>query len=282
MNTVVSGPSTTVTIGHDQPTVMIGERINPSGKEKLAAALEEGDLDLVRHEARVQVEAGARIIDVNVVAPGINEKEMLPRAVAAILEEVDVPLCLDINDPEALQAALEIYPGKPVINSVSGDEKSLASILPLAKKHGAVVIGLTMDDAGIPKDASTRASIAAKIVQRAGNEGIPPQDVIIDCLALTLGADSNSALVTLEAVAAVKAELGVNQTLGASNVSFGLPERQLINQMFLAAAVAAGVTCPTLDPTKMGQALLAMDLIMGRDRFALRFLKDFRQRQEDA
>ncbi len=279
MNTVVSGHAKTVTIGPDLPTVLIGERINPSGKKRLASALKEGDLELVRHEARVQVEAGAEILDLNVVAPGVNEVDMLPRAMKAVFEEVDVPLCLDINDPKALEIALEQYPGKPIINSVTGEEKSLAVVLPIARKHGAAVIGLTMDDNGIPKDARTRASIAASIVERARGEGIPEQDVIIDCLALTLGADSSSGLVTLEAVARVKADLGVNQTLGASNVSFGLPERGLINRMFVSAAIAAGVTCPTLDPIELRQAVLATDLILGRDRFAQRFLKDYRERE---
>ncbi len=278
MDTVVSGPNTTVTIADNRPTVIIGERINPSGKKKLAAAIKAGDLELVREEARLQADAGAEIIDVNVVAPGVDEVETLPRAVAAILEEVDAPLCLDVNDPRALEAALNVYKGKPVINSVTGEEKSLTSVLPIVKERGAAVIGLTMDDDGIPKDARVRASIAARIVERAGKVGIPPEDVIIDCLALTLGADSNSGMVTLDAVARVKADLGVNQTLGASNVSFGLPERGLINRMFLAAAVAAGVTCPTVDPIKMRQPLRAMDLILGKDRYAQRFLKDFRAR----
>ncbi len=281
MNTVVSGPGKTVTISLDKPTVIIGERINPSGKKKLAAALSQGDLELVRHEAEAQVKAGAEIIDVNVVTPGVNEVNMLPRAMEAILETVDIPLCLDFNDPKALEAALEKYPGKPIINSVTGEEKSLNMVLPLAGKYGAAVVGLTMDEGGIPKEAETRASIAAKIVQRAGEHGIPAEDVIIDCLALTLGADSNSAVITLKAINLVRTELGLNQTLGASNVSFGLPERGLINQMFLAAAISAGVTCPTLDPIKTRQAVLAMDLILGRDRFAQKFLKDFRARQAE-
>ena len=279
MNTVVSGKNTSVTIGPDEPIVMIGERINPSGKKKLAAALKQGDLDLVRREARIQVEAGAGIIDVNVVAPGVNEVEVLPFAVEAVLDEIDVPICIDINDVGALEAALARYPGKAIVNSVTGEESSLAEVLPVAKAHGAAVIGLTMDDNGIPKDADTRVAIADKILERATREGIPSEDVIIDCLALTLGADGTSAVVTLDAIRRVKSQLGVNQTLGASNVSYGLPERELINQMFLAAAVAAGITCPTVDPTKMRTPVLALDLIMGRDRFAQRFLKDYRERQ---
>jgi len=280
MKTVVSGTKKSATIGPGLPTVMIGERINPSGKKRLAAALKEGDFDLVRREARIQVEAGAEIIDVNVVTPGVKEVEVLPLAVKAVLEEVDVPLCIDINDFRALEKALADYPGKAIINSVTGEEKSLSEVLPVAGNHGAAVIGLTMDDNGIPREADTRAAIAAKIVERAGRENIPPEDVIIDCLALTLGADSNSAMVTLDTIARVRSLLGVNQTLGASNVSFGLPERGLINRTFLAAAIAAGVTCPTVDPTKMRQPILAIDLVLGRDRFAQRFLKDYRERQD--
>jgi 5-methyltetrahydrofolate--homocysteine methyltransferase len=279
MKTVVSGKSKTIEIGPDVPIVMIGERINPSGKKRLATALKEGDLDVVREEARTQVEAGAEIIDVNVVTSGVNEVEVLPLAVKAVLDEVDVPICIDINDIRALEAALAAYPGKAIVNSVTGEEKSLSEVLPIVKSHGAAVIGLTMDDSGIPKDADTRVAIAGKIVERAAQEGIPSEYVIIDCLALTLGADSNSALVTLNAIAEVKSQLGVNQTLGASNVSYGLPERELINQMFLAAAIAAGITCPTVDPLKMRQPLLALDLILGRDRFAQRFLKDYRERE---
>lgn len=278
MKTVVSGKRKTVAIGPDLPVVMIGERINPAGKPKLAAALKERDLDLVRLEARAQVEAGAEIIDVNVVASGVKEAEVLPLAVKAVLDEIDVPICMDINDVRALEEALAVYPGKAIINSVTGEEASLSEVLPVAKSHGAAVIGLTMDDNGIPKDADTRVAIAAKIVERATREGIPPEDVIIDCLALTLGADSNSAMVTLKAIAEVRSQLRLNQTLGASNVSYGLPERTLINQMFLAAAIAAGITCPTVDPTTMRQPLLALDLIFGRDRFAQRFLKDYRER----
>lgn len=279
MKTVVSGKTKSITIGPDEPIVMIGERINPSGRKKLAEALREGDLDPVRREARLQVEAGAGIIDVNVVASGVKETEVLPLAVQAVLEEVDVPLCIDINDAEALEGTLKVYPGKAIINSVTGEEASLDAVLPIAKQYGAAVIGLTMDDKGIPKDAEARAAVAEKIVERAAREGIPLEDVIIDCLALTLGADWNSAVVTLRTIAEVRSRIGVNQTLGASNVSFGLPERELITRMFVGAAVAAGVTCPTLDPMKMGQTVLALDLIFGKDRYAQRFLKDYRERQ---
>jgi 5-methyltetrahydrofolate--homocysteine methyltransferase len=257
--------------------VLIGERINPSGKKKLAAALKEGDLEILRKEAVAQMDAGADILDVNVVTTGVDEIALLPKAVETLMETVDVPLSIDFNNPEALKGALKIYQGKPIVNSVSGEEKSLNEILPLVKEYGAAVIGLTIDDEGIPKNPEKRVAIAHKIIERAGSLEIPPEDVIIDCLALTIGSDTNAGLVTLEAIRRVKAELDVNQNLGASNISFGLPNREVINHAFLAIAVTAGVTCPTVNVAKVRSAVLAADLILGRDRYAMRYLKDYRK-----
>ncbi|MFC1824694.1 dihydropteroate synthase [Thermodesulfobacteriota bacterium] len=279
METKVSSSKQEVLIGGDRPTVLIGERINPTGKKKLAAALKEGDLEMVRKEAKAQVEAGADILDVNVVAPGVDEVALLPKAVETVMQSVDVPLSLDINNPEALKKALEVYKGKPIVNSVSGEEKSLNEILPLVKEYGAAVIGLTIDEGGIPKDSGKRLEIAHRIVERAEALGIPREDVIIDCLALTLGSDPNVGLVTLESIRRVRDELEVNQNLGASNISFGLPSREVINHAFLTAAIMNGVTCPTVDVAKVRPAILATDLILGRDRFAQRFIKDFRKRE---
>jgi 5-methyltetrahydrofolate--homocysteine methyltransferase len=233
-------------------------------------------------EALAQVKAGADILDVNVVAPGVDEVAVLPEVVRMIMEAVDAPLCIDINDPRALEAALKVYKGKPIVNSVTGEDKSLNEILPLVKRHGAAVIGLTIDNEGIPKTAEKRAAVARKIIERAESMGIPREDVIIDCLALSLGADSNAGLVTLDAIRRVKEELGVNQTLGASNISFGLPNRSVINDAFLAIAIVKGVTCPTVDAAKVRPAVLSADLVLGRDRFAQRFIKDFRQRSQNA
>jgi hypothetical protein len=168
----------------------------------------------------------------------VNEVALLPEAVRAVMETVAVPLCIDSDNPAALAAALEIYEGKPIINSINGQEQRLQRVLPLAKEHGAAVVGLTMDDQGIPKDADQRVAIAGKIIGRASEVGIPPEDVIIDALALTVGADTEAARVTLEAVQRIRDAFGVNQTLGASNVSFGLPDRDLINGSFLARAIA--------------------------------------------
>ena len=277
METKVSSATREVFIGDQRPTVLIGERINPTGKKMLSAALKSGDMEVVRREAVAQVDAGADILDVNVVAPGVDEVALLPQVVRVVMETVEVPLSIDINNPKALEAALKIYQGKPIVNSVTGEEDSLNIIFPLVKEYAAAVIGLAIDESGIPKDSEKRVTIAHKIVERAEAFGIPSEDIIIDCLALTVGADDKAALVTLEAIRGVKAELGVNQTLGSSNISFGLPDRQVINQAFLALAIEAGVTCPTVNSAKVRHAVLATDLIMGRDRFAQRYIQNYTQ-----
>ncbi|UCE33479.1 MAG: dihydropteroate synthase [Deltaproteobacteria bacterium] len=279
METRVSSATTEVLITDKGPTVLIGERINPSGKKKLAEALKSGDFEVVRKEAIAQVEAGADILDVNVACPGVDEISALPKAIETIMASVDVPLCIDINNPVALKEALKVYKGKPIVNSVTGEENSLNKLLPLVKEYGAAVIGLTMDDEGIPKESDRRVAVAHKIVERAGSLGIPAEDVIIDCLALTLGADTNAGMVTLEAIRKVTEELGVNQTLGASNISFGLPDRNLVNNTFLALAISSGLTCPTVDVAKVRPSVLSIDLILGRDRFAQRYIREFRQRR---
>jgi 5-methyltetrahydrofolate--homocysteine methyltransferase len=279
METIVSSGVKQVVIADGGPTILIGERINPSGKKKLAEALKHGDLDVICREAVAQVEAGAHILDINVVSPGVDEISVLPQVVERVMASVDVPLCIDINKPGALKKTLAVYKGKPIINSVTGEDKSLNEILPIAKEYGAVIIGLTIDEKGIPKESDRRVAIAHKIIERAASFGIPPEDILIDCLALSLGADSNAGTVTLEAIRKVKEQLGVNQTLGASNVSFGLPDRPLVNHTFLALAISAGVTCPTVDAAKVRSSVLSVDLILGRDRFAQRYLNDFRMRK---
>jgi len=279
MKTRVSSAIKEMLISDEQPTVLIGERINPTGKKKLAAALQAGDMELVRREAIAQVQAGADILDVNVGVSGIDETRLLPQAVQAVMEAVNVPLSLDSDNPKSLEAALKIYQGKPIINSVTGQESSLNEVLPLVKEYGAVVIGLTMDDEGIPMDSDRRVAIAHKIIGKAEALDIPREDIIIDCLVLTIATDSRAGLVTLRAIRKVKAELGVNQTLGASNISYGLPDRDVLNGAFLALAIAAGVTCPTVDVARVHQAVLATDLLLGRDGYAQRYIKAYRQRQ---
>jgi 5-methyltetrahydrofolate--homocysteine methyltransferase len=280
METRVSSPTKEVIIGDAQPTVIIGERINPAGKTKLQEALKAGNLDIVRSEALAQAQAGADILDVNVGTFGVDEVTLLPQAVQAVMGTVDIPLCIDSNNPAALEAAIKIYKGKPLINSVSGEEHSLTRVLPMVKEYGAAVVGLVQDDEGIPKDAGRRVSIARKIVERAEAAGIARENIVIDCLAFAVGADTSSGPAVMEAIRKIKAELGVNMTLGASNVSFGLPDRGLLNNAFVAMAVAAGITCLITDAAKVRPAIVATDLILGRDKHARRYIEAYRQRQQ--
>jgi 5-methyltetrahydrofolate--homocysteine methyltransferase len=280
MQTRVASLKKEVIIGDNQPTVLIGERINPAGKKKLAESLKAGDLKIVRSEAIAQVQAGADILDVNVGTFGIDEVTLLPRAVQAVMDTVDVPLCIDSNNPAALEVAVKIYKGKPLINSVTGEERSLTRVLPLVKEYKAAVVGLVQDDEGIPKDAKRRVSIAHKIVERAETVGISRENIVIDCLAFAVGADTSSGLAVMEAIRTIKAELGVNMTLGASNISFGLPDRELINNAFVAMAIAAGITCLITDAAKVSPTVMAADLVLGRDKHARRYIGAYRQRQE--
>jgi 5-methyltetrahydrofolate--homocysteine methyltransferase len=280
MDTTVSSSSKEVVISYDRPTVIIGERINPSGKKKLAASLQAGTLDVAIQEAMSQVQAGAPMLDVNVAALGVDEVDLLPKAVQAVTEAVNVPLCIDSTNPVALEAAHKVYKGKALVNSVQGEEKSLQTVLPIIKHYGAVVVGLTMDDKGIPGDADRRVAIAHRIVERAEKMGIKRENVVIDCLARTLAAESQSGPAVLEAIRRVRTELGVNQTLGAGNVSFYMPERHLLTGTFLGMAIAAGVTCPIVDVATIRPYIMAADLVMGRDNHALRYIRAFRERQK--
>ncbi len=280
METVLKGTKGTVRIAPDRPTVLIGERINPTGRKGLAAALVAGNVEIVKSEAQNQVAAGADVIDVNMGAVGVDQVALLPRAVEMIQEVVEVPLSIDTPDPNALAAALEVYQGKPLVNSINGEEKNLEQVLPLVAEHGAAVIGLCMDEGGIPDDPHTRLEIARKIVERAEALDIPHEDVLIDCLALTVASDSKAALVTLEASRLVRAELGVNMTLGASNVSFGLPDREVLNWAFLVMAIREGVNAPIVNAARVREAVLAVDLLLGRDEFAMRYIKHYRKRRK--
>jgi 5-methyltetrahydrofolate--homocysteine methyltransferase len=277
MVTILSSEKKEVRIGENRPTVLIGERINPAGKKKMAEALRTGDLEIVLREARGQEEAGADVIDICVSTFGVDEISLLPIAVQAVMEVTPAPLCLDSAKPDALEKALMVCKGKPLINSVTGEEKSLARILPLVKNHGAAVIGLTQDDKGIPADADRRVAIAYRIVEKASAMGIPPEDVIIDCLALAVGANPSAGRITLEAISRIKSELGVNITLGASNISFGLPDREVLNNAFVSMAIAAGATCLFVDVAKVRSTILAADLVMGQDKRARRYVEYYRE-----
>jgi 5-methyltetrahydrofolate--homocysteine methyltransferase len=284
METILKSDQKEVKISIDAPFVIIGEKINPTGRKKLAAALKEGSYEYVRQLATSQTEMGADILDVNVGVPGIDEVAVLPEVARIVSETVNVPLCLDSANHKALAAALAGLPGKPLVNSVNGEEESLQAVLPVVKEFGVAVIGLTMDDDGIPNDAETRVAIAEKIIERAANFGIGINDIVIDPLVLTVGADSNAAAVTLQTIRLLKQEFGVNINLGASNVSFGLPDRHTINQAFLSLAMGAGATCAITDPIKLTSNIRATDLLMGRDMFGSRYIGYWREHKpkEDA
>ncbi|KAA3647031.1 MAG: pterin-binding protein [Chloroflexi bacterium] len=283
LTTIVSSKTKTVEINRDMPTVIIGERINPTGRKKVSAALAEGNFDIVRQDAIAQVAAGADMLDVNAGVPGADEPSLLTKVLQAVMEVTDVPLSIDSNDTNALAAGLTVYEGKALVNSVNGEERSLKAVLPPVKEHGAAVIGLCMDDDGIPETSEGRLAVAAKIIEQAGKLGIPPEDIIIDPLTLTMGADTKAGLITLKTIELVIEEFGVNITMGASNISFGLPDRKYINAASIAMAIHAGVTCPITNPlvTEVRSAILAADLTMGKDDNAMRWIKAYRQRQAE-
>ena len=273
-----------VVISPNHPFTIIGERINPTRRKKLATSMADSDFSVVQQDAQRQVAAGAHVLDVNAGVPGADEPALLRGAVQAVMEVVDVPLCIDTANPDALEAALEIYPGKALINSTTAEESMMARVLPLAQKFGAAVIGVITDDDGIPPTAEGRLEVARKLVGRAGDHGVPPEDIVIDCLALTVGADHFAGKVTLDAIQMIREELDVNINLGASNVSFGLPDRKITNTAYLALAIARGMTTAITDPPvpEIQTILMASDLLMGRDQYAMRWIKAFRERSKDA
>lgn len=280
MQTKITSASKEVNIGDGLPTVLIGERINPAGKKNLAEALKAGNFELVRTEALTQAKAGADIIDVNTTIFGIDEVNTLPKAVQTAMEVVDTPLCIDSANTAAVEAALKIYKGKPLINSVTGEEKSLSRVLPLVKEHHAAVVGLTQDEEGIPATAEKRLSIARKIVEHADKIGISPDDIVIDCLALAIGANPVSAIIAIETARQIKNEIGVNITIAVSNISFGMPDRGLLNAAFATAMILSGATSLIVDVAKLHSAVLAADLLITRDKRARRYIEAFRQRQQ--
>jgi 5-methyltetrahydrofolate--homocysteine methyltransferase len=277
MDTIIKSEQKEVKISFEAPFTIIGEKINPTGRKKLAAALKEGNYDFVRNLATRQVETGADILDVNVGVPGLDEEEVLPQVAKLVSETVAAPLCLDSVNHKAIAAALEVLPGKPLVNSVNGEEKSLSAVLPVVKEFDVAVIGLTMDDDGIPNDAETRLAIAEKILDRAAQLGISTEQVVIDPLVLTVGSDSKAGAVTLQTIQLLKQHFGVNVNLGASNVSFGLPDRHTINQAFLSLAMGIGATCAITDPIKLTSTIRATDLLMGRDNFGSRYIGYWRE-----
>jgi len=276
MQTMLKAKAKEVVVGPERPFVIIGEKINPTGSKKLAAAIQEGNLEFVRQLALRQVAWGADVLDLNVGVPGLDEVKAIVEVVRAVAEVVDVPLCIDSGKVDILAAGLDACPGKPLVNSVNAESGQLERILPIVKARGAAVIGLTIAEAGIPKTPEERLAAAGTIIERAAKLGIPVEDVIIDPLVMTVGSDSRAALVTLKTIELVRKEYGANINLGASNVSFGLPERSTVNQAFLAMAIQAGATCSITDPIKLGAIIRASDVLIGRDDFAMRYIKYFR------
>jgi 5-methyltetrahydrofolate--homocysteine methyltransferase len=279
MKTVVSSATRTVVIGPDEPFVVIGERINPTNRKKLAEELRRFDFTRVRSDAVAQVEAGAMMLDVNTGIPGADEPGMLKGAIQAVMEVTDAPISIDSSTPEALEAALPAYKGKALVNSVTGEDEMLERLLPLVKKHGAAVIGIANDDTGISNDPQERLAIARKIVERAADHGIPKEDVLIDPLCMPIGANHEFGRITFETMRLIRENLGVNMSVGAGNVGFGLPDRPPLTASFILLGMQVGLTASitnALEP-EIFKMILAGDLMLGRDPFGKRWNAHFRK-----
>jgi 5-methyltetrahydrofolate--homocysteine methyltransferase len=279
VNTCLTSPAQTVCIGPDQPLVIIGERINPTGRKRLAAEMAAGNFDRVRQDALAQVAAGAHLLDVNAGVPMADEPALLAEAVRVVQAVTDVPLCLDSSVVAALEAGLAAYQGKALVNSVTGEAERLEAVLPLVARHHAAVIGISNDETGISEDPDVRFGIARKIVNRAAAFGIPREDVLIDPLAMPIGAVRNAGLALFRLVRRLHEELGVNTCCGASNVSFGLPDRPGLNAAFIAMAIGAGMTSAITNPLEpdVRRSILAADLLLGRDENAARWIRYARE-----
>jgi 5-methyltetrahydrofolate--homocysteine methyltransferase len=280
MDTVLKSASKTVTIGAQQPFCIIGERINPTSRKQFSEELREGNLDTVVVDVNSQVEAGADMLDVNAGIPLVDEAELLAKMLKLVQENCDLPICIDSSVVEALEAGLEAYEGKPLVNSVTGEDDRLEEILPLVSHYGAAVIGLANDETGIPETPEQRLEIATKIVRVAGEHGIPPEDVVIDPLAMTVGADTEAVTTTLRTISLIRDELGVNMCLGASNVSFGLPDRHALNAGFLPMAMAAGLTSAIMSCAPVCvESVRAADLLLGHDPWGASWIAAHRARK---
>ncbi len=280
MQTILSGRSKEVIIDTEGPVIIIGESINPTRRKKLVSSLQERTFDYVIELAENEIKTGADVLDVNVGYPGVDDMILLPEIVKVLQDNFDIPLCLDSQNPAAIEAALKVAAGKCLINSVTGEEKSMKKLLPVAKEYGAAIIGLCMDEKGITHDPEKRIKVAEKIIARAIDEGIKPEDIIIDPLAMAVSADPNTCLVTLETTRLIHLGLGHNITLGVSNISFGLPDRESLNNAFITLSIYNGLTCPIANPEKITPVIRATDLIRGRDDYAMRFVEYFRSIQK--
>ncbi|MFL5863668.1 MAG: dihydropteroate synthase [Solirubrobacteraceae bacterium] len=280
MDTVLRSHSASVTIGATQPFCIIGERINPTGRKQFAEELRNGDLATVTADALAQAQAGANMLDVNAGIPLVDEPDLLRAMLRTVQEAVDLPICIDSSVIEALEAGLSVYEGRALVNSVTAEDERLEEILPLVARHGAAVIGLANDETGIPETPQKRLECARKIVSAAGDHGIAIEDVIIDPLAMTVGAATDAVTITLETISLIRAELGVNMCLGASNVSFGLPRRHELNAAFLPMAMAAGLTSAIMSTAEVCvQSVRAADLLLGHDEWGTNWIAAHRARQ---
>jgi len=283
METIVQSPSRTVVIGPDQPFCVIGERINPTGRKAFQAQLQAGDLSQLEIDTAQQVAGGADMLDVNVGDPLADEIELMRKAVPMVQGLTDLPLCIDSSVIEALEAGLSAYQGKALVNSVTGEDSRLEAILPIVAKYGAAVIGLANAE-DIPMEPERRLEVAKKIVSVAGDYGIPPEDILIDPLAMPVGAEPRAVTLFLETLHLLRDELGVNTTCGASNTSFGLPGRHTLGAAFLAVAQSHGLTSAIMDArrTETVEAVRATDFLLGRDEWGARWIADFRKKQAAA
>jgi 5-methyltetrahydrofolate--homocysteine methyltransferase len=277
--TVISSASREVVIGFDRPFVIIGERINPTGRKLLAAEMAAGDFSRVEADALAQVAAGAHMLDVNAGIPLADEPAILARAVQLVQSITDVPLSIDSSIVAALAAGLAVYQGKALVNSVTGEEDRLETVLPLVKKYGAAVVAISNDETGISEDPDVRFAVARKIVQRAMDHGIPAADVVVDPLVMPIGAINQAGMQVMRLVRRLRDELKVNTTCGASNVSFGLPNRDGINGAFLTMAISAGLTSAITNPmhADIVKCCMAADVMMGHDPDCARWIRRFRE-----
>jgi 5-methyltetrahydrofolate--homocysteine methyltransferase len=281
MHTVVQSASKTVTIGHDQPFVIIGERINPTGRKKFQELLRAGDLSTIAVDVESQIKGGADMLDVNMGVPLTDEPALLSKAIKLIQGMTDMPICIDSSVIEALQAGLEAYEGKALVNSMTGEDDRMELILPLIKKHNAAIIALPNDEIGIPATAAERIVITEKIIRAVEKHGISLDNLVIDPLAMTVGADPEAVKITLETIHLIREKFGLNMTLGASNISFGLPNRHALNAAFLPAAMSHGLTCAVMDARTpaINEAVRAADLLLGMDQWGGNWITRFRAQE---
>lgn len=282
METILESKTKTVIISIERPFTVIGERINPTGRKKLAAEMVEGNYDRVVSDAVAQVEAGAAMLDVNAGVPMGNEPEIMAKIVKLVQDTVDVPLSIDSSMVSALQAGLEAYEGKALVNSVTGEEERLEAVLPLIKKYNAAVIGITNDESGISQNPEVRLQVAKKILNRAQDYGIPPEDVLIDPLVMTVGAIPQAGTNVVWLLRHINEDLGVNSVCGASNVSFGLPDRAGLNAAFIAMLISHGLPSAITNPLApdVHRSILAADVLMGHDEFCGNWIKDYKKRKK--